>query len=61
MDSSMFKELVAAVGTRQISFETFYENLQRGEIASTTRDAEAEQALITDDVKKSLNDDSGMA
>ena len=60
MDPSMLKELVVAVGARQISYKTFYESLQRGEVASTTRDSEEEQALITDDIKKSMNDDSGM-
>lgn len=60
MDPSMLKELVAAVGARVISYKTFYESLQRGEVASTTRNSEEEQTLITGDIKKSINDDSGM-
>lgn len=47
MDANMFNALLAGVTSGQISFETFYENLQRGEIASTDRDVEAEKALLS--------------
>ena len=43
------QDLTALVGAWQgsaISYETFYENLQRGEVASTGRTADQEQALI---------------
>jgi hypothetical protein len=44
------QDLTALIGAWQsqgISYETFYENLQKGEIASPDRSVEDEQALIT--------------
>lgn len=60
MSADIFNALVAAVGTRQISYQTFYENLQKGEIANITRTVEDEKKLITEDIINSTNDDSGM-
>jgi hypothetical protein len=43
MSPQMFKELLAAVSAGKISYETFWENLQKGEIASANKTAEQEQ------------------
>ena len=40
--------LIAAWQSQGISYETFYENLQKGEIANPDRTVEDEQKLITD-------------
>ena len=60
MNPQMLKELTIAVGSRQISYETYYATLQKGEVATVTRTAEEEQALIADDIRKSINDDADM-
>ena len=46
MSPQMFKELLAAVSAGKISYETFWENLQKGEIASANKTAEEEQEDI---------------
>ena len=46
MSAQNLTALLAAWQSSAISYDTFYENLQRGEIASTERTAEDEQALI---------------
>lgn len=46
LDPQEISALVASWTGGAISYETLYENLQRGRIASTERDAEAEAALI---------------
>ncbi len=46
IDPQMMSQLVAALQSGQISYDTFYENLQKGEIASEGRSAEEELALI---------------
>ncbi len=53
MSSQDLRELFLTWQGNGISYETFYENLQRGEIASTERSAEDEKALIG-------NQDTGM-
>ena len=50
--------LVSAWQGSAISYETFYENLQRGEIANTDRTAEDEQKLISD-ADMGLSNESG--
>ena len=50
--------LVSAWQGSAISYETFYENLQRGEIANTDRTAEDEQKLISD-ADMGLGNESG--
>lgn len=47
MDANTLNALVASLQSGAISYDTFYENLQRGEIASTDRTAEEELALIS--------------
>jgi len=47
MDAQSLTALIAAWQSGGISYETFYENLQRGEIASSERTAEDEQLLIS--------------
>lgn len=46
LDSQLMAALETALGNGSISYDTYYENLQRGRIASTERTAEDEQALI---------------
>lgn len=46
MNPQMFTALMAALQNGNISYQTFYENLQRGEIANPERTQEDEQALI---------------
>ncbi len=43
MSPQMLKELLATVIAGKISYETFWENLQKGEIASASKTAEQEQ------------------
>ena len=47
MNAQSLTAIVAAYQLSAISYETLYENLQRGEIASAERTAEEERALIT--------------
>ena len=47
MNAQSLTAMVAAFQGGAISYDTLYENLQRGEIASTERTAEEERALIT--------------
>ena len=47
MDANMLNALWATTLAGGMSYETFYENLQRGEIANTERTAEEEQSMIT--------------
>jgi hypothetical protein len=54
MSAQDLTALLAAWQSGAISYDTFYDNLQRGEIASTDRTAEEEQSLIT-------NANNGMA
>lgn len=46
MDPAMLRELTAAVTAGRISYDTYYMNLVRGEIASEDRSWEEEQGLI---------------
>jgi len=46
MNAQSLTALLATWQSGAISYDTFYENLQRGEIASTERTAKDEQALI---------------
>ena len=46
MNPQMLTALMAAVQNGDISYQTFYENLQKGEIANPERTVEEEQALI---------------
>lgn len=46
LDPQQLAALGAALDAGNISYQTYYENIQRGGIASMERDAEAEQALI---------------
>jgi hypothetical protein len=48
LDSQSLTALTATWQGGGISYDTYYENLQRGEIASSDRTAEQEQALISD-------------
>ena len=47
MNAQSLTAIVAAFQVGAISYDTLYENLQRGEIASVERTAEEERALIT--------------
>ena len=58
MNAQSLTALLATWQSGAISYDTFYENLQRGEIASTERTAEDEQALI-DNANTGM--DSGMS
>jgi len=49
MDAQTLTALIAAWQGGAISYETFYENMQRGEIASTNRNVEQEKAMIATD------------
>ena len=49
MDAQMLTALIAGWQGNAISYDTFYENLQRGEIASTKRTVEEEKAMIVTD------------
>jgi len=60
MDAGTFKEMVNAVSLNKISWATFYEQLQKGEIASTERDAEEERKFIDEDIKHDELVNSGM-
>ena len=42
----MLQQLTLMLQNGDISYQTFYDNLQRGEIADPKRTAEDEQALI---------------
>ena len=46
MDANMLNALWATTLAGGMSYQTFYENIQRGEIANTERTADEEQALI---------------
>ena len=50
MEAREIKELVASWQAGAMSFETLYENLQRGEIASVERTVEEEKDLIEQDL-----------
>ncbi|PWJ81504.1 uncharacterized protein DUF4055 [Pseudaminobacter salicylatoxidans] len=50
LSSSDLQALVKSWQDHAISYETLYDNLQRGEIASPERDAEAERKLIEDEM-----------
>ena len=46
MNPQLLTALLASLQTGQISYDTFWRNLQKGEIAPTDRDADEERALI---------------
>lgn len=49
MSPQLLQQLTLMLQNGDISYETFYENLQRGEIANPTRTAEQEQSQIASD------------
>lgn len=49
MNAQMLTSLLSALQSGSISYATFYENLQKGEIASTNRDSAQEKELIEAD------------
>lgn len=57
INANMFNSLLGALQSQSISYKTFWDQLQRGEVAPTNRTAEQELELIKSDDSSSFDND----